>query len=98
MMTNLMIQESIYLIENPNKFHVGLEVRFIIYEFLLFFLLSFLESQLQLALINQIYFNDKNPDDIFGPIHIDLAHQMIELQTIELPLLSSYSMFPPNFV
>jgi hypothetical protein len=58
--------------------------------------LLILESQLQLAIINQVYFN-KNPEDIFGSVHIDLAHKMIQsikLQNTEL----SFSMFPPNFV
>ncbi len=63
-----------------------------------FFILH-LESQLQLAVINQIYFNDKNPEDIFGCVHMDLAHetvQSIELRQLELSLV--YSTFPPNFV
>ncbi|CAF0724794.1 unnamed protein product [Rotaria sordida] len=60
------------------------------------------KSQLQLAFINQIYFNDKNPEDIFGSIQIDVAHEMV--QSIELKhntefsLNYSSSMFPPNFV
>ncbi|CAF4717847.1 unnamed protein product, partial [Rotaria magnacalcarata] len=29
------------------------------------------KSELQVAFINQIYFNDKNPEDIFGTVEID---------------------------
>jgi hypothetical protein len=59
-----------------------------------------LENQLELGIINQIY-NDKNPEDIFGSIHLDLAHKMIdsiELWNTELPFVYSYSKLPPNFV
>ncbi|CAF2331167.1 unnamed protein product [Rotaria sp. Silwood2] len=59
------------------------------------------KSQLQLAFINQIYFNDKNPEDIFGSIQIDAAHEMvrsIELSNTEFPSNYSFSMLPPNFV
>ena len=61
----------------------------------------FTESQLQLAFINQIYFNDKNPEDIFGSVEIDAAHEMVkslEFYDSELPSNLSFSMFPPNFV
>lgn len=60
-----------------------------------------LESQLQLAFINQVYFNEKSPEDIFGPIHIDLVHQIvqsIDCQPIEPSFLYSSSLLPPNFV
>lgn len=60
-----------------------------------------LESQFQLALINQMYFNDKNPEDIFGSVHIDLAHEMVQsikLKTIELPVSYTSLMCPRNFV
>lgn len=63
--------------------------------------LLFVESQLQLAFINQIYFNDKNPEEIFGPVEIDLVHQMvqsIESQPMESSLFYSSSLCPPNFV
>jgi hypothetical protein len=66
-----------------------------------FFFLFLLESQLQLALINQIYFNDKNPEDIFGSVHMDLAHEMIQsikLHNTKLSSVYSSSMLPPNFV
>jgi hypothetical protein len=61
----------------------------------------YLESQLQLAIVNQIYYNDKNPEDIFGSIHLDHARQMvdsIELWNTELPFFHSSSTIPPNFV
>lgn len=61
----------------------------------------YLESQLQLAFINQIYFNDKNPEDIFGSVEIDAAREMvqsIEFYSLELPSDLSLSTFPPNFV
>ncbi len=63
--------------------------------------IDYLESQLQLAIINQIYYNDKKPEDIFGSIQLDLAHEMIdsiELWNTELPFVYSYSKLPPNFV
>lgn len=59
------------------------------------------ESQLQLAIINQIYYNDKNPEEIFGAVQLDLAHEMIEsieLWNTELPFLHPYATLPPNFV
>ncbi|CAF3435030.1 unnamed protein product [Rotaria sp. Silwood2] len=59
------------------------------------------KSQLELAIINQIYYNDKNPDDIFGSIHLDIAHKMInsiQLWNTELPFIYSYENIPPNFV
>lgn len=98
MTINLMIHKSQQLFDNRNQFLVGLEVSVITFELLIYFL-SLLESQLQLAFINQIYFNDKNPDDIFGPVHLDLVHQMIQsidCHPTELSLL--YTMLPPNFV
>ncbi|CAF0734085.1 unnamed protein product [Rotaria sp. Silwood1] len=59
------------------------------------------KSQLQLAFINQIYFNNKNPEDIFGSIQINAAHEMvqsIEIYNTEFSLNYSFSMLPPNFV
>ncbi|CAF1257607.1 unnamed protein product [Rotaria sp. Silwood1] len=59
------------------------------------------KSQLQLAIINQIYYNDKNPEDIFGSIHLDFAHEIInsiELWNTELPFGYTYETLPPNFV
>ncbi|CAF0804003.1 unnamed protein product [Adineta steineri] len=59
------------------------------------------KSQLQLAFINQIYFNDKNPDDIFGCIHMDLAHEMvqsIESRNSEITHIYNSPLLPPNFV
>ncbi|CAF1068589.1 unnamed protein product [Adineta steineri] len=59
------------------------------------------KSQLQLAIVNQIYYNDKNPEEIFGSIQLEHAHQMvdsIELWNTEVPLIYSYSTLPPNFV
>lgn len=61
----------------------------------------FLESQLQLAIINQIYYNEKNPEEIFGTVQVDLAREMvdsIELWNTELPFIHSYATLPPNFV
>lgn len=101
-MINWMIHKSPHLAENLNPFHVGLEVSLNIWNFLIIVSISFsIESQLQLAFINQIYFNDKNPEAIFGPIQIDLVHQMvqsIESQQAEPSLLYSSSLCPPNFV
>lgn len=48
-----------------------------------------------------MYYNDKKPEDIFGTIHIDLVHKMIdsiELWNTELPFVYSYSTLPSNFV
>ena len=62
--------------------------------------LSFLESQLQMAIINQMYYNDKNPEEIFGTVRLDLAREMVDsmdLWNTELPFLYS-SDLPPNFV
>ncbi|CAF1294130.1 unnamed protein product [Rotaria sordida] len=59
------------------------------------------KSQIELAIINQIYYNDKKPEDIFGSIHLDRAHEMInsiDLWNTELPFGFSYENFPPNFV
>ncbi|CAF3493267.1 unnamed protein product [Rotaria socialis] len=59
------------------------------------------KSELQLAFINQIYFNDKNPEDIFGTVEIDAAHEMVkslEFYDSELSSNFSFSMFSPNFV
>ncbi|CAF0759180.1 unnamed protein product [Adineta ricciae] len=59
------------------------------------------KSQLQLAIINQIYYNDKNPEDIFGAVHLDRVREMvdsIELWNTELPMICSYSNMPANFV
>lgn len=55
-----------------------------------------LESQIQLAFINQIYFNDKNPEEIFGSIQLDLAREMV--QSIDTTDPYSSTLFPPNFV
>ncbi len=58
--------------------------KFFIFFFIRHFILLVLESQFELAIINQIYFN-KNPEDIFG--------------SVQNPEVSfAYSMFPPNFV
>ncbi|CAF1322688.1 unnamed protein product [Adineta ricciae] len=54
------------------------------------------KSQIQLAFINQIYFNDKNPEEIFGSIQLDLAREM--MQSIDTTDLYSSTLFPPNFV
>jgi hypothetical protein len=59
-----------------------------------------LESQLQMAIINQMYYNDKNPEQIFGNVRMDLAQEMvdsIELWNTELPFFYS-SDLPSNFV
>ncbi len=66
--------------------------------FLLFFriwnyLFLHLETQIQIACINQVYFNDKNPDNIFGSLELNSAREMVQ----ELDLYSSPSL-PPNFV
>lgn len=71
---------------------------FLIFLKFLIFEISHLESQIELAIINQIYY-DKKAEDIFGTIHLDLAHKMvdsIELWNTELPFI--YSTLPPNFV
>jgi hypothetical protein len=52
------------------------------YFVLLFFfqirvLFIYIEEQLQLAIINQVYFQDKNPEEIFGSICIEQAFDMI---------------------
>ncbi|CAF2021352.1 unnamed protein product [Rotaria magnacalcarata] len=59
------------------------------------------KSELQVAFINQIYFNDKNPEDIFGTVEIDAAHEMVKslkFHDSEVSSNFSFSMFPPNFV
>ncbi|CAF5143511.1 unnamed protein product, partial [Rotaria magnacalcarata] len=59
------------------------------------------KSELQVAFINQIYFNDKNPEDIFGTVEIDAAHEMVKslkFYDSEVSSNLSFSMFPPNFV
>jgi hypothetical protein len=48
-----------------------------------------------------MYFNDKNPDEIFGSVRLDLAREMvdsIELWNTEMPFIRSYCNLPPNFV
>ncbi|CAF1458829.1 unnamed protein product [Rotaria sordida] len=40
------------------------------------------KDQLQLAIINQVYFHDKNPDDIFGNVCIDHVFEMINSMNI----------------
>lgn len=35
------------------------------------------EDQLQLAIINQVYFQDKNPEDIFGNIRVDHVQDIV---------------------
>jgi hypothetical protein len=40
-------------------------------------LFIYIEDQLQLAIINQVYFQDKNPEDIFGSICIEHAFDVI---------------------
>jgi hypothetical protein len=95
----MMIRKELYLIAEQKKFQIGLEVKFILIVFLNFLFLN-LESQLQLAFINQIYFNT-NPDDIFGSIQMDVAHKMVEsiqLRNIPCPDLYSSPLLPPNFV
>jgi hypothetical protein len=63
------------------------------------FILFFLESQLQLAYINQAYFNDKNPEDIFGSVQINLAYEIVQSLKCYPPNLShAYAFVPPNFV
>lgn len=101
MMMNLMIHKSLYLIDNQKKFLVGQEVNFYFLNHFYSIKFIILESQLQLAIINQMYYNDKKPEDIFGTIHIDLVHKMIdsiELWNTELPFIYSYSTLPSNFV
>jgi hypothetical protein len=60
----------------------------------------FIDSQLQLAYINQIYFQERNPEDIFGPVHLDRAREMLE--SIALPDVEHFygypSFLPSNFV
>lgn len=75
--------------------------KFLMSVLIFWFLFFILESQLELAIINQMYFNDKNPDEIFGSVRLDLAHEMvdsIELWNTEMPFIRSYSNLPPNFV
>lgn len=65
------------------------------------FYVFILESQLQLAIINQIYFNDKSPEDIFGSVHIELAQEMvqsIEFHDVQYSSIYSSPFCPPNFV
>ena len=53
-----------------------------------------------MAIINQMYYKDKNPEDIFGTVQMDLAREMIdsiELWNTELPFFYSTDL-PPNFV
>jgi len=48
--------------------------------FLLLFVnicLIFTEDQLQLAIINQVYFQNQNPEEIFGTICIEQVHEII---------------------
>ncbi|UJR13468.1 hypothetical protein I4U23_000482 [Adineta vaga] len=59
------------------------------------------KSQLQLAIINQIYYNDKNPEEIFGTVHLDRVNEMvasIELWNTEVPMIDFYATMPANFV
>lgn len=53
-----------------------------------------------MAIINQIYYNDNNPDELFGSIHLDAAEEMInaiDLWNTELPFFYSENL-PKNFV
>ena len=53
-----------------------------------------LESQLQLAFINQVYFHEKDPETIFGLVQLDRAHEMIQ----SLDNQGYPSFLPSNFV
>ncbi|CAF2542272.1 unnamed protein product [Rotaria sp. Silwood2] len=41
------------------------------------------KDQLQLAIINQVYFHEKNPDDIFGNVCMDHVFEMINSMNIK---------------
>ena len=53
-----------------------------------------------MAIINQMYFQDKNPEDIFGTVRLDLAREMIQsIECGQNKNFSSYPAFlPANFV
>lgn len=55
-------------------------------------LLLRLETQLQLAIVNQLYYNDQHPEQIFGLVRLDSAVQMVN--AIDL----CHSALPENFV
>lgn len=66
-----------------------------------FVLSSFsLESQLQLAYINQIYFHGQDAEQIFGSVRMELAHEMVQSIEIDNPeTFQGYPAFlPSNFV
>ena len=62
--------------------------------------LSLLESQLQLAFINQIYFHGHDAEQIFGSVRLDLAEEMVQSIEIDDPeTFQGYpSSLPFNFV
>jgi hypothetical protein len=41
------------------------------------------EDQLQLAIVNQVYFQENNPEEIFGRVRVDLASELINSIVIE---------------
>ena len=43
----------------------------------------FIEEQLQLAIINQVYFQDQNPEDIFGSVCDEHILDLINLFDIK---------------
>ena len=97
----MMINKRMCFVDNQKKFHVGQEVCLMIFVLFVYFFFFALESQLQLAFINQVYFKDNNPEDIFGSVQIDVVREMVQsivLCNTELPYVYSLSVFPANFV
>jgi hypothetical protein len=98
-----MILKSLYPIDNRKKSLVGREVSLLfdyssLINFVSFF---FIESQLQLAIINQVYCNEKQPEEIFGSVQLNLVDEMIdsiELWNRNISLPFCYATLPPNFV
>jgi hypothetical protein len=54
------------------------------------YLFLYVEDQLQLAIINQVYFQDQNPEDIFGSICIEHVFDLIK--SIDIKNKESISM------
>ena len=82
---------------DQKRFHVGQEVRDILFpSHHSLIISSFLESQLQLAFINQIYFHGHDAEQIFGSVRVDQAHQMV--QTIEIDNPECFQGYPRFFL
>jgi len=84
--------QSATLRRRKKKIPAWANSKFLVLLFILnnIYLFLYVEDQLQLSIINQVYFQDQNPEDIFGSICIEHVFDLIK--SIDIKNKESISM------